>query len=88
MEKSTFTHADGCNCGCTGGSLAGATGYLSSPCGCGQGLAEAPTSEAPVADEDLISEAKKYINDKVPTNIKIAAGIGVIALFLLATRGN
>lgn len=87
MEKSEYTHGNKCNCGCHGGGLGSSTGFISNPCGCGQGLGEAPTVDSTTeTQKDLITEAKKYINGEIPTKVKVAAGIGVIGLLLLAKK--
>lgn len=84
METSEYTHPDTCNCGCSGSGLGSSTGYISNFCGCGQGLGEpADTTET---QKDLITEAKKYINGEIPTKVKVAAGIGVLGLLLLAKK--
>lgn len=72
-------------CGCAGSGLAGGTSITPSGCGCTGGLGEA---QAPQTQNDLISEAKKYINGEIPTSYKIAGGIALILLLTLATRGN
>lgn len=91
MEKSEYTHGTQPGCGCSGSGLGSSTGYTHSGCSCQGGLGEASTDGPPKAPEtkkDLINEAQKYINTEIPTTIKIAAGVGVTLLLLLATRGN
>lgn len=91
MEKSEYTLGNQPGCSCSGSGLGSSTGYVHSGCGCQGGLGEASTDEPPKAPEtkkDLINEAKKYINSEIPTKVKIAAGVGVALLLLLATRGN
>ncbi|SHG40240.1 hypothetical protein SAMN05443144_12720 [Fodinibius roseus] len=83
--KTEYTHVNKCNCGCKGG-LGNSTGFISNPCGCGQGLGESPTEDSTETQKDLITEAKKYINGEIPTKVKVAAGIGVIGLLLLAKK--
>lgn len=82
MKKSEYTRENPCNCGCSGSGLGSSTGIGNPPCGCRQGLGE-PTTET---QKDLITEAKKYINGEIPTKVKVATGIGVIGLLLLAKK--
>lgn len=62
-----------------------------SSCGCGGGLGEASAKENKEAKEtkkDLINSAKKYINNEIPTKYKVRAGVAVVVLLMIATRGN
>jgi hypothetical protein len=86
MENSEYAHGKKCNCGCNGGGLGNSTRFANKPCGCEQGLGKPSTDETTETQEDLISEAKKYINAEIPTKVKVAAGIGVIGLLLLAKK--
>ncbi len=86
IEKSAYTHGNTCKCGCNGRGLGSSTGFVSTPCGCGQGLGESPAEDTTETQQDLITEAKKYINGEIPTKVKVAAGIGVIGLLLVAKR--
>lgn len=91
MEKSEYTLGNKSDCGCSGSGLGSSTGYVHSGCGCQGDLGEASPGQPPKAPEtkmDLINEAKKYINSEIPSKFKIAAGVGVVLLLLLATRGN
>jgi hypothetical protein len=72
-------------CGCTGSGLAGETSVTQPDCGCNGGLGE---TTAPQTQQDLISEAKKYINGEIPTSYKVAGAAALILLLTLATRGN
>ena len=72
-------------CGCTGNGLVGAPSVTQSGCDCSGGLGE---TTAPQTQQDLISEAKKYINGEIPTSYKVAGGVALILLLTLATRGN
>ncbi|MEL7832812.1 hypothetical protein [Fodinibius sp. Rm-B-1B1-1] len=38
--------------------------------------------------EDLIKEAKKYINSEIPTPVKVVGGLAALGLLLIATRGK
>ena len=87
MEHSLHLQDRPCNCGCQDDGVGTGTSYVHSDCGCQGGLGEADPKSTETA-KDLITEAKKYINTEVPNHIKIAAGIGVIALLLVATRGK
>ncbi|WP_445664378.1 hypothetical protein [Fodinibius sp. AD559] len=84
--ETQYTHGNNCNCGCNAGGIGSSTGYISNPCGCRQGLGEPQAEDSTETQKDLITEAKKYINAEIPTKVKVAAGIGVIGLLLLAKK--
>lgn len=86
MEKSAYTQEKPCSCGCneTGNEQ---NETIRTNCGCG-GLGEAPAKDAPETQKDIISEAKKFVNGEIPAAVKCAAGLGVIAILLLVTRGR
>ena len=89
MEHTSHSSDPSCNCGCTDHSLANGSEYLQSDCGCHSGLGESgqdgTNSET---QKDLIKEAKKYINSEIPTPVKVVAGLGIVGLLLVATRGK
>ncbi|WP_440999896.1 hypothetical protein [Fodinibius sp. SL11] len=84
--ETEYTHANKCNCRCNASGLGNSTGYISKPCRCGQGLGEPTKENTTETQKDLITEAKKYINGEIPPKVKVAVGIGVIGLLLLAKR--
>jgi len=87
MKHTLHASDQPCSCGCQDHSLGNGSDYLQSDCGCQSGLGEADP-KGTETEKDLITEAKKYINTEVPTHIKIAAGVSVLALLLVATRGK
>jgi hypothetical protein len=89
MEHTLHASDQPCNCGCKDNSLGNGSDYLQSDCGCHPGLGEPSQDETnSETQEDLIKEAKKYINSEIPMPVKIAAGVGIVGLLLLATRGK
>jgi hypothetical protein len=89
MEHTLHSSDQPCGCGCTDHSLANGSGYLQSDCGCHPGLGESVQDETnSETQEDLIKEAKKYINSEIPTPVKVVAGLGIVGLLLVATRGK
>ncbi|MFH5883974.1 hypothetical protein ACG2F4_06655 [Halalkalibaculum sp. DA3122] len=89
MEHTLHYSDQPCGCGCTDHSLANGSEYLQSDCGCHSGLGESGQDETnSETQKDLIKEAKKYINSEIPTPVKVVAGLGIVGLLLVATRGK
>ncbi|WP_441001218.1 hypothetical protein [Fodinibius sp. SL11] len=89
MEHTLHSSDPSCNCGCKDHSLGNGSGYLQSDCGCQAGLGESSQDKTnSETQEDLIKEAKKYINSEIPTPVKVVAGLAVVGLLLVATRGK
>lgn len=89
MEHTLQSSDPSCGCGCTDHSLANGSEYLQSDCGCHSGLGESGQNKTnSETQEDLIKEAKKYINSEIPTPVKVVGGLAALGLLLIATRGK